>query len=70
MTFNQQEYFNFIENQTHLYNLQSIIVHRGSFEGGHYYTYVKDFTAKCWILFDDATVSLVSVLYKLELITN
>lgn len=61
--------FNLINDQTDKYNLQSIIMHVGGCNGGHYYTYVKDFSTNTWIKFDDKkTTRDVRIIYTVELI--
>lgn len=40
------------------YNLVGVVVHTGTAEGGHYYSFIRDRTSKenCWYLFNDAEV--------------
>jgi len=43
------------------YNLVGVVVHTGTAEGGHYYSFIRDRTSKenCWYLFNDAEVKHV-----------
>ena len=40
------------------YNLVGVVVHTGTAEGGHYYSFIRDRTTKenSWYLFNDAEV--------------
>lgn len=49
------------EDESAVYDLQSIVVHVGEYGSGHYYAYVRpDITSKDWYRFDDDRVSQVS----------
>eukprot|EP00026_Physarum_polycephalum_P000727 Phypoly_transcript_00728.p1 GENE.Phypoly_transcript_00728~~Phypoly_transcript_00728.p1 ORF type:complete len:1258 (+),score=338.52 Phypoly_transcript_00728:104-3877(+) len=45
----------------YVYELFSVMIHRGSSMGGHYYAYVKSFETNKWYEFNDAIVSEISV---------
>jgi ubiquitin C-terminal hydrolase len=45
----------------YVYELFSVMIHRGSSMGGHYYAYVKSFDTGKWYEFNDAIVSEISV---------
>ena len=48
------------EVQNSIYDLQSIVVHKGAFGSGHYYSYVRpDMSSKRWYRFDDHRVTEV-----------
>jgi len=49
------------------YEIQSIINHSGSIDGGHYYAYVKD---KDWYEFNDARVSTIESIQHLSAINT
>ena len=42
----------------HWYNLAGVVVHTGTAEGGHYYSFIRDRSSKDnnWYLFNDAEV--------------
>lgn len=42
------------------YYLHAILIHEGSGEGGHYYSYIFDRKAQQWYCFNDYRVSIVS----------
>jgi len=46
-----------LQNGPYAYELFSILVHRGSALGGHYYAYIKSFTKGKWYCFNDSSVS-------------
>lgn len=53
--------FSFIDHDDipgHWYNLAGVVVHTGTAEGGHYYSFIRDRTSKenNWYLFNDAEV--------------
>ncbi|CAD8113472.1 unnamed protein product [Paramecium sonneborni] len=50
----QASYNNFKENK---YHLQSILIHEGMANSGHYYTYIKDFRLNKWFKFNDIHVT-------------
>ncbi|CAD8082901.1 unnamed protein product [Paramecium primaurelia] len=50
----QASYNNFKGNK---YNLQSILIHEGMANSGHYYTYIKDFRLNKWFKFNDIHVT-------------
>ncbi|MFN9898064.1 MAG: hypothetical protein ACK55Z_04550 [bacterium] len=41
------------------YYLHAILIHDGLAENGHYYSYVFDRVKKCWLCFNDHTVTQV-----------
>ena len=44
---------------THWYNLAGVVVHTGTADGGHYYSFIRDRMAKdIWYLFNDAEVKI------------
>ena len=44
-----------------MYTLHSIVVHKGEFGSGHYYSYIRpDITKNIWFKYDDDRVSYVS----------
>lgn len=45
----------------YVYELFSVMIHRGSSMGGHYYAYVKSFETNKWYEFNDSIVSEISV---------
>eukprot|EP01117_Protostelium_nocturnum_P015890 TRINITY_DN6199_c0_g2_i2.p1 TRINITY_DN6199_c0_g2~~TRINITY_DN6199_c0_g2_i2.p1 ORF type:complete len:1212 (+),score=538.97 TRINITY_DN6199_c0_g2_i2:118-3753(+) len=40
-----------------IYELYSVLIHRGSALGGHYYAYIKSFTTGKWYEFNDSSVT-------------
>lgn len=42
------------------YLLQAVVVHRGEFMSGHYYSFIKSFDDNQWRIFDDKNVRRVS----------
>eukprot|EP01126_Amoeba_proteus_P037810 TRINITY_DN3918_c0_g1_i1.p1 TRINITY_DN3918_c0_g1~~TRINITY_DN3918_c0_g1_i1.p1 ORF type:complete len:466 (+),score=98.05 TRINITY_DN3918_c0_g1_i1:90-1487(+) len=50
-----------IKNGPYVYELYSILIHRGTAMGGHYYAYVKSFREGKWFCFNDSFVSEVSI---------
>ena len=45
------------ENKNNLYKLKGVVVHMGSSEGGHYYSFVKDSNSEKWYKFNDTQVT-------------
>jgi len=45
----------------YVYELFSVMIHRGSSMGGHYYAYVKSFDTGKWYDFNDSSVSEINV---------
>ncbi|CAK58035.1 unnamed protein product (macronuclear) [Paramecium tetraurelia] len=50
----QESYNNF---KKYKYHLQSILIHEGMANSGHYYTYIKDFRLNKWFKFNDIHVT-------------
>ncbi|CAD8199682.1 unnamed protein product [Paramecium octaurelia] len=50
----QASYNNFKGNK---YQLQSVLIHEGMANSGHYYTYIKDFRLNKWFKFNDIRVT-------------
>lgn len=49
------------EKESAMYTLHSIVVHRGEFGSGHYYSYIRpDVTKNLWFRYDDERVTPVS----------
>lgn len=48
-----------LAKKSHTYRLKSIVIHRGSLGGGHYYAYVYNQDKKRWEKYDDSSVSIV-----------
>jgi len=49
------------EKEAASYTLHSIVVHRGEFGSGHYYSYIRpDVTKNVWLRYDDDRVTPVS----------
>ena len=42
------------------YELYSVLIHRGSALGGHYYAYIKSFEQNKWFEFNDSTVTEIN----------
>lgn len=40
-----------------IYDLYGVVNHYGGLFGGHYTAYVKEFSTRKWLLFDDSSVS-------------
>eukprot|EP01130_Rhizamoeba_saxonica_P000691 TRINITY_DN1062_c0_g1_i1.p1 TRINITY_DN1062_c0_g1~~TRINITY_DN1062_c0_g1_i1.p1 ORF type:complete len:1244 (+),score=371.90 TRINITY_DN1062_c0_g1_i1:66-3797(+) len=47
-------------NGPYVYELFSILIHRGSAVGGHYYAYIKSFSKDKWMCFNDSSVTTIS----------
>jgi len=58
--------YKFLQNGPYVYELYSVLIHRGSALGGHYYAYIKSFTSNKWFEFNDSQVSEIteSDIYK------
>jgi ubiquitin C-terminal hydrolase len=56
----QEEIQKALKNGPHVYELFSILIHRGSAMGGHYYCYIRSFRTGEWMCFNDSTVSFMS----------
>jgi ubiquitin carboxyl-terminal hydrolase 7 len=54
--------------ETALYDLQSVVLHVGDYESGHYYSYVRPDVTKhnCWYRFNDDQVERVDVRQVLQ----
>ena len=50
-----------LDDQTELYSLQAVFIHKGSAFTGHYYIYIKSFENNMWYLFDDYQVQEVNI---------
>jgi hypothetical protein len=48
-----------LANGPYVYELYSVLIHRGSALGGHYYAYIKSFTDKKWYEFNDSNVQQI-----------
>lgn len=46
-------------NETLKYYLQTVVVHSGNTERGHYYTFIKNFKDQQWRKFNDEHVTKV-----------
>eukprot|EP01118_Nematostelium_gracile_P007705 TRINITY_DN2517_c0_g1_i1.p1 TRINITY_DN2517_c0_g1~~TRINITY_DN2517_c0_g1_i1.p1 ORF type:complete len:610 (+),score=142.53 TRINITY_DN2517_c0_g1_i1:98-1927(+) len=49
-----------LKNGPNVYELYSVLIHRGSALGGHYYAYIKSFASGKWFEFNDSQVSEIS----------
>jgi ubiquitin carboxyl-terminal hydrolase 47 len=49
-----------LQNGPYVYELYSVLVHRGSAIGGHYYAYIKSFSSNKWYEFNDSCVEEIS----------
>ena len=47
----------YVKQGDFVYELFSILIHSGSAQGGHYYTYIKSFEDGMWYNFNDSTVT-------------
>ncbi|KAI3661673.1 hypothetical protein MP638_002925 [Amoeboaphelidium occidentale] len=45
--------------KNHLYQLHTVFVHQGGADYGHYWVYIFDSDANCWVRFNDALVEIV-----------
>ena len=55
------KYLNENEKDAAMYTLHSVVVHRGEFGSGHYYSYIRpDVTRNIWFRYDDERVTRVS----------
>ncbi len=50
-----------LAGKPHVYELYSILIHRGSSMAGHYYAYIRSFETNRWYEFNDSTVSEISM---------
>lgn len=48
-----------LEQGEYVYELYSIMIHRGGAFGGHYFAYIKSFEDGKWYNFDDASVNQI-----------
>jgi len=46
-----------LKNGPNVYELFSILIHRGSAMGGHYYCYIRSFSTREWMCFNDSSVT-------------
>lgn len=46
------------DRDSYLYTLRGIVVHSGSLDGGHYYSYIQSRTSGKWYEFNDSLVSM------------
>ena len=51
----------YLKDGPFVYELYSILIHRGGAFGGHYYAYIKSFEDGKWYNFNDTSVSEISV---------
>ena len=45
-------------SEDNVYILYGVIVHSGSFYGGHYYIYIRDYKINKWICYNDKNVQI------------
>jgi len=57
----QTDMQNKLANGPYVYELYSVLIHRGSALGGHYYAYIKSFETNKWYEFNDSSVSEIPV---------
>jgi len=51
---------NALKNGPNVYELFSILIHRGSAMGGHYYCYIRSFSTRQWMCFNDSSVTFMN----------
>ena len=51
----------FLKNGPYVYELYAIVIHSGSFSGGHYYVYIKSFEDGKWYNFNDKEVDEIDI---------
>ena len=56
----EQQLLDYLKQGDFVYELYSVLVHSGSAQGGHYYTYIKSFEDAKWYNFNDSSVSEIS----------
>eukprot|EP01130_Rhizamoeba_saxonica_P016185 TRINITY_DN7432_c0_g1_i1.p1 TRINITY_DN7432_c0_g1~~TRINITY_DN7432_c0_g1_i1.p1 ORF type:complete len:1286 (-),score=382.09 TRINITY_DN7432_c0_g1_i1:31-3888(-) len=56
---NQRKIELYLSSGPYVYELFSILIHRGSALGGHYYAYVKSFEKDKWMCFNDSSVTTI-----------
>jgi len=49
-----------LQNGPYVYELYSVLIHRGSALGGHYYAYIKSFETGRWYEFNDSMVTEIN----------
>jgi ubiquitin carboxyl-terminal hydrolase 47 len=49
-----------LQNGPFVYELFSVLIHRGSALGGHYYAYIKSFEREKWFEFNDSSVTEIN----------
>lgn len=54
-------HFYHVKEDNYIYSLYAVIVHDGSINYGHYFTYLKDHDKDRWIKFNDNRVSIVTM---------
>eukprot|EP01124_Arcella_intermedia_P013468 TRINITY_DN1987_c0_g1_i1.p1 TRINITY_DN1987_c0_g1~~TRINITY_DN1987_c0_g1_i1.p1 ORF type:complete len:1184 (-),score=304.19 TRINITY_DN1987_c0_g1_i1:63-3557(-) len=57
----QQLIDNALANGPYVYELYSILIHRGSALGGHYYAYIRSFKSGKWSEFNDSSVKEIPI---------